>query len=180
MNPIIDQLFLSSLKDSNIAIDTCCLIDSIKYKETVGKFLLHLKEIGAGIYTVPGVVFEFFRGADTGNALENRESILKAITDNYIFPIDKQFTAMTDFMLIMNKVRGKCDLGEYQLIASLVKHKNSFLLTENDKDVPSEFLDRLSIATFNLFGEIKNYGFYKINTDNYEKIAKNILKNNSK
>lgn len=100
MNPIIDRLFLSSLKDSNIAIDTCCLIDSIKYKETVGKFLLYLKEIGAGIYTVPGVVFEF--------------------------------------------------------------------------------LDRLSIATFNLLGEIKNYGFYKINTDNYEKIAKNILKDNSK
>jgi hypothetical protein len=64
MNQILDQQFLYNLKDCNIAIDACCLIDSIKYPETVGKFLLELKKKDCGIFTVPGVVFDFSKSLD--------------------------------------------------------------------------------------------------------------------
>lgn len=176
MNPVVDSQFLSSLVDSNIAIDTCCLIDSIKHEDLVGKFLFDLKTRGVGFYTTQGVVFEYLRGSSDETALKRRLAVLSVITDNFIVPIDKKFTEMTAFLLVMNKVLGRCGLGEYQLIATLIDHPKSYLLTENHKDIPIDFIDRSSVVCFNMpNGEIKTYGFYKINEDKYEKIAKSIL-----
>lgn len=176
MNPITDPQFLSSLDNSYIAIDTCCLIDTIKYPDVVGKFMYDLTN-ASSIYTVPGVVFEYYKGADSKSSLRKRKFFLEAITGGGILPIDKQLLKMTNFLLIMNKVQGKCDLGEYQLIASMADNRrnNRYLLTENDKDIPTDFIDRVSVVTFNLPKEIKTYGFYKINFEKYEKIANKIL-----
>jgi hypothetical protein len=150
------------------------LIDAIKEQNTVGKFVIDLLKNDVGIYTVPVVAYEFLRGADTQDALLKRQEAFKAITGNFIFPIDKQFNGMTDFLLIMNR-NVKCDLGEYQLIASIVNFPNRYILTENDKHMPKEFIDKVSIVTFNLRNEIKNYSFYKFNSENYEKIAEKLL-----
>jgi len=174
MNPILDREFLSELKSSYIAIDACCLIDGIKYPESVGKFLLNISRDNCSFYTVPIVVYEYLRGAGTQKDLASRRDYLKTITDGTVLPIDRQFNLMTDFLLIMNKT-AKCDLGEYQLIASIVGFGDRYLLTENDKHIPKEFIDRVSVVTFNLESEIKNYCFYKFNSDKYERIAQNIL-----
>lgn len=176
MNPIVDETFISSLSASYVAIDTCCLIDGTKYPKTVGKFISEVVQTGCSFYTVPIVVFEYLRGADTQMALNSRSDYLETVTGNIVLPIDQQFSKMTEFLLIMNKT-AKCDLGEYQLIASTVGFNNRYLLTENDKHIPKEFMERVSVITFNLENEIKNYCFYKFNSDKYEKIAKKLLKN---
>jgi len=178
MNPVLDSQFLSSLSGCNVAIDACCLIDSVLHESLVGKFLFDLKSRDVGFYTTPGVVFEFFRGSDNEKSLEKRAEILKAVTDNFIVPIDKKFSEMTAFLMIMNKVTGKCGLGEYQLVATLVNHPNAFILTENHKDMPTDFLDRVSVVCFNLPKEIKNYAFYKLNEEKYQKIASRLLETN--
>lgn len=175
MNPILDQEFLSSIKSSYIAIDACCLIDGTKYPQSVGKFISDMARSSCSFYTVPIVVYEYLRGADTQKSLASRGEYLKTITGGTVLPIDRKFNKMTDFLLIMNRTT-KCDLGEYQLIASLVGFSNRYLLTENDKHIPKEFVDRVSVVTFNLENEIKNYCFYKFNSDNYEKIAQKILR----
>lgn len=174
MNPILDDQIISNLSGSYLAVDTCCLIDATKNYGVIGKFLVDLINQGVGFYTVPIVVYEFLRGAGTMSDLKERNKILETITDNTVLAIDKHFEKMTDFLVIMNR-NSKCDLGEYQLIASILGYKNRYVLTENHKHMPTEFLDRETVITFNLKDEIKNYGLYKFNSSKYEKIAQNIL-----
>ena len=171
---IAEKDIISDLSESLLCVDTCCLIHATKQISLIGKFLFDLRDSGCVIFTIPIVNLEFLRNVDTIKAFADRKKFLNELTKGVTYPIEKYLDAIPEYPLVMGKIKCNPDLADYLQIASLVKHPETYLLTENHQHMPLSILDRESIIAFDNNNGIKVFGLYKLNKEKYDNTVKTI------
>ncbi len=166
---------VSKLKDSFVFFDTNTFIGAFIYPDLFNQLFNDLKKEGCAFLTISSVAFEFTRGTRTIEEFNDKAEFLKTLASTY--PIEKDNYKFKELTIILQKVKGEISYTDFLLIACLHKFvANSYLLSSNHKDCPTELLDRECVITVDTEKDLKNYGLYKFSEHKFNRIAENILK----
>jgi len=167
---------LSDLTDKTIYLDTNTFITALNYPNEFGDLLSQLEKNNCKFGTIFPVVVEFTRGSENIDAYNKRLDFVKEMTGGYIYPIERNFSEMTEFIVVMQRIKSAMSYTDLLLLSCLKKFPQIYLLTQNHKDVPLEIFDRKYIITLDTMDHIWNHGIYQLSGDRYRKAEDNIAK----
>lgn len=171
MSILHNTKYLQALSDTNLFIDTNILIGALAQVE-LRDFLFNLKSHNCEILSIPAVVTEFLRGSNSLAAYQVRAEFIESITG--IYAVERIMEEMQDFVIVMNFLSPDADYTDFLLAVCSYKFKCP-VLTGNHKDFPLTIFKRVNIITIDTGKEIRNYGFYQISEDKFNKAAEKIL-----
>lgn len=172
-----DQL-LSDLRESTLFLDTN--VFSVLSRSTGFVQLMdQLSRMDCIFTSIPSVLFEYVRGSNSVKVYNECVEFYNSIV-SYTNPM-KFMDDIPDFCIAMAKLNsGNKSYTDFLLAACLYNYRNSgrvYLLTTDINAFPS-FFDRVHIVTTeeDKSRDLRTFGVFKFNTDNYAKAAKTIIK----
>lgn len=176
MKILHDPNLPSDLANSNLFIDTNSFIAIAHFEELYIDILNKIEKEDCALLTIPSVLFEFTRGAQTIKEFNERTSFVSSLVKN-IYPIEKHLSELTEFTVVLQRLAGNASYTDFLLCACLYKFPSSFLLTGNHKDFPISILNRKHLITVDTDSEIRTYGIYQLSKEKFNKLALKILGN---
>ena len=123
---------------------------------------------GCAFYTIPSVIFEFTRTANTAKGYQERLDLvasLHIVVFNRVEEVVlKDFhNFMITFHSAFIKSKKSPSYTDSLLCAMAYKHRASrtFILTSNHKDIPESIFDRTELITLDINNQIYNEALYK-------------------
>ena len=179
MSLICTPNLFNTLKNSNLLIDTCTIIDASKCDE-VDNFLSKLSGQGCTFLSLPSVKEEFTRSA---NNLEDYNKLSDYIDSLQIIFLDSiERNRMNEDGAIFNIALNRCkkinpSYVDRALLATPYFYRDSsediYLITSNHKDIPEELYDRIEFISHDI-GGFHNIGIYKFNFQNFEQMMSDV------
>jgi predicted nucleic acid-binding protein len=167
------------LNQYHIFLDTNVFIYASK-NESFFNFLADLNNnAGCSFTTIPSVLFEFTRGADTARKYTERTDFLISLVDA-INPMSF-INSIPDFYTVMAKVNaGNKSYTDFLLAACLYQYRRAktALLTTDIKAFPP-FYPRAAIISVEHTNDIINFGVFEFDGDGYAAAARSILEESS-
>lgn len=166
-----------TLKDQHILLDTCFIIKAHEYSDSkyFDELFSLLEENNCIPVTNKFIKFEFLRGCQVKEHVEDKLKFLKSLSSPGLeLPI--HVNMLDDAIKIANIYSNKrisSKIGPIDCyISSYLKHHgdNLILVTINNSDFPLIVHDRVGIHTIDTKKEIITLGFYKFNTEEYNRI----------
>ena len=168
---VFDKEYLESIKEKLIILDNTFLVDLSKDNDDeLVDFLNTLKENGCSLVTIPEVFQEFTRGAKSLSQYEKYEEIFNSLGIEIIRNFDRAFRgeATKKFMIAYNNETNRASLTDSRLAGCLFAYnqvEDMRLITANYKDMPEALLKRDSIFAYDMGGEIRTHGIYRVQDD---------------
>lgn len=167
--------FLDQCKNKTIFLDTNVLIGLVSIPP-LEEFIISLKTQGNSLLTIPAVFFEFVRGADSISKFKKRSEIFDpSVLIDAIYPIERHFEEMKEYILIFQKIAPKMSFSDFLLALCLAKFSDAYLLTENHLDFPVAIFDRKNVFTVDSDKQLRNYGLYQLSSEKFNKAAASIV-----
>jgi hypothetical protein len=163
------------LSKETLLVDSTALIDAAKSDE----FLKLLQEISSGgciLVTIPSVVYEYTRTADTITEYNKRLDFISELGIVVLNRLEETAEKHQVFAVAYNKSLNRKEKGPSYTDALLCttvyayKHKNMMLLTANHKDIPSSIFDRTEFITIDISGDLRVEAIYKFSPTKFSKI----------
>ena len=168
-----------TLKDSNVLVDTCAIIEASK-NEDLEKFFDTLKKDGCTFLTLPSVKDEFTCGAKD---LEEFRGLSDFFDSQQIILMPKNEEKLLtkegiyfNIALARSKVHNPSYVDRSLLFLPYIYQKTPekvYIATSNHKDIPREFYDLIGFISYEKNG-FRNIGIYSFNLENFNKIISNI------
>lgn len=176
MTILYDSSLVSSLSNKYLFLDTNTFIAATKYRDHIGKLLLNLRNNGCSLVTIPSVLFEFTRTAQSVHDFDKQTKFLRSLST--IYPIERNLdeSMMKVFMIVQQRICPRIKYTDFLLMACLYKFPNSYLITEDREDFSLKILDRKFIITFDTDKDIRNHSIYVFSLLKFNKVAEKILK----
>lgn len=121
MKILHDSTLVSSLKNSDLFLDTNVFIGALFPKSPVAKLLKDLSLNGCTFLSIQSVLFEFTRG---GGTIENFGKRLKFITEDLktaIYPIERNLDKLEDLIVVLQRIKSDASYTDFLLTACLYK-----------------------------------------------------------
>ena len=174
MQLIRSDKLLDGLKGAYLFFDTNFLIGILKYPEIFLPFLGELRASSCVFLTIPQVQYEFTRGSDNLVVYKERLEHLRDLSIS-LYPIDQHLKDFSELALITHKVSKNASYTDYLLSVCICKFSNSYLISENWKDISSDLFDREYIFTVDTGKELRTYGVYKKSQVKLNAVAESII-----
>lgn len=177
MTILHDPKLISSLKNKYLFLDTNTFIAASKHGDYIGKLLLDLRNNDCSLITIPSVLFEFTRTAQSVSDFDKQTKFLRSLAT--IYPIERSLgeSKIKVFMIIQQRICPGIKYTDFLLSACLYKFPDSYLMTEDREDFSLRILDRKFIITFDSDKDIRNHSIYAFSQPKFNKVAEKILKN---
>lgn len=161
MGLVIPQDLFSTLRYKHLLLDTNIFIDALLHPSDFTDFFNKLKNAEITLATIDLVKIEFLRGAADDATYNQKEEVLKKITD-IILPTDSSIIQHSYSLIKKYKAAGKTlAMADLYLGASLFKYPSTlFLLTRNVTDYPMRIFNINFIINYPIDRGIFTYGIY--------------------
>lgn len=172
---------VSDLEDSSVFIDSTVLIDASK-SDAFLNLLTDISSSGCTLYTIPSVVYEYTRTANTLRGYRERLEFVKElgiIVFNRIEEIIEKESRI--FLVAYNISFNENNRPSYtdSLICTMAyKHRSSspLVLTANHKDMPLSIFDRKELITIDIKGKLQTEAFYQFSESKFSKVLGKLKK----
>lgn len=168
-------LFTSSLptdlNNKYLLVDTTTLINASRSEDFL-ELLVNIVEAGCSLVTIPSVVYEFTRGAQTLDQYNNQLEFIKTLGITVLTRTEESLDANTRvFILAYNKLTSKpnqkgASYTDSLLCAMAYKYVSRgtglLLMTSNHNDIPNALFDREELITFDVNGDLRTEAIYKL------------------
>jgi|GEM_PF-3898634 len=168
-----------TLKDSNVLVDTCAIIEASKNEE-LERFLDGLRENGCTFLTLPSIKDEFTCGAknleefrELSDFFESQQIILMPKNEDKLLTNEG---IHFNIALARSKVHNPSYVDRSLLLLPYIYQKSSekvYVITSNHKDIPREFYDLTGFISYEKNG-FRNIGIYNFNLEKFNKIISNV------
>ena len=181
MKPIYTPNLVEILKNSNLLLDTCTIIEMLKIEE-VRNLVNDLTESDCNLLSVSPVKDELTYGANTIAEYDNVSSFLS--TQNILILDEVKRTYPDNEVEIFRIALSRCKrinpsyVDRILLSIPYFFRKSSeriYLATLNHKDIPSEFFVCVGMIAYCINGTFRNVGFYEFNLKRFEKMMKDVI-----
>lgn len=176
MTILHDPKLVSNLKNKYLFLDTNTFIAASKHGDYIGKLLLNLRNNGCSLVTIPSVLFEFTRTAQSVLDFDKQTKFIRSLA--MIYPIERSLdeSRMKVFMIIQQRVCPRIKYTDFLLSVCLYKFPDSYLMTEDREDFSLRILDRKFIITFDSDKDIRNHSIYSFSQSKFNNVVEKILK----
>ena len=166
---------VSDLSESHVFVDSTALIDASKSDE----FLNLLTDIacsGCTLYTIPSVVYEYTRTANTLKGYKERLEFIKELGLIVFNRIEELIEKESRIFLVAYNGEFKDGKGpsytDSLLCTMAYKHRavSSYILTANHKDMPLSIFDRTQLITIDIKGQFQIEALYKFSEQKFSKV----------
>lgn len=166
---------VADLSSSHLLLDTTVFIDASKSDEFL-KLITSISESGCGLTTLPSVVYEFSRNANTIHGFNERLDFIKALNVVVLNRIEEVLEKEQVFKIAyaksfaQSKEKGP-SYTDALLCTVAYKHRGSemLIMSANHKDIPRSMFDRTELITIDIGGELRNEAIYKLSPDRLNK-----------
>ena len=163
------------LYNSTILLDTNVFSVAAKSND-FASFLTELKnDANCSYATIPSVVFEVTNGSSTLEVYNQRAEYINFLVDT-VLPM-KFLDKIMDFTVLMAKINANNkSFTDFQLAACLYQYKHTpiYLMTTDLRALPAFFDRKFIVTAEENSNDVKNFGIYSFNEENYIKALKKI------
>ena len=165
-----------NLKNVNILLDTCVIIDASENDDVDTKLRLMLED-GCTFFSLPSVREEFVCASRSMQEYGNSLAYFRSLDILLLDSTEKRL--VSDDNAIFNMVLRHCknihpSYVDRMLLMTPHLYRNSsediLLMTSNHKDVPLEIFDRIGFISYD-DKEFHNIGIYKFNADSFDRMV---------
>lgn len=174
---VFSKDLISELNQDWLFLDTTTFIAAINYQDEFSSLFHDLKLNSCEFLTIPSVLFEFTRGSNTKTHFNTRTKFVNDLAN--IFPIERHLEKLETEIIIAQKFCSTASYTDFLLVMCLIKFPQSFLITENHKDMPMALLERKHIITLDTNNQIRNQAIYQVNQKRYQQQLKKITRSKS-
>lgn len=173
----------SDLSESSIFIDSTALIHASKSDEFL-TLLSNITSEGCIFYTIPSVVYEYTRTANTLEGYKKRLEFIKELGIVVFNRVEEMIEAHRVFLVAYNrqfKVKENNRGPSYTdslLCAMAYKHRASgpYIMTANHKDMPASIYDRTELITLDIGGELQTEALYRFSDTKFKIVLERLEK----
>ena len=176
MKPIHTPNLDNTLKNSNLLLDTCTIIEMLKSKE-ICKLIRDLTKFDCTLLSIPPVIDEFTYGANTPKEYDD---FIDFILSQGILILDETGKTRSNHekeiikLAISRCKRIKPSYVDRMLLSIPYFYSKSpekiYLATLNHKDIPIEFYKCIGTISYCLDRTFRNIGFYEFENTNFERM----------
>lgn len=166
---------VADLSDYSVFVDSTALIDASK-SEPFLKLLTGIAGSSCTLYTVPSVVYEYTRTANTLEGYKKRLEFIKRLGIVVFNRVEELIENESQIFLAAYNSQFK-DNGSPSYTDSLLcmmayKHRASkpFILTANHKDMPLSIFDRKELVTIDIKGKFQIEAFYQFSDSKFSRV----------
>lgn len=159
---------VSDLSCKYLLLDTTVLINASKSDEFLG-LLSELYVSGCSLITIPSVIYEFSRNANTITGFNERQEFVKALNITVLKRTEDTFDKDQVFKIAYAKAfSARGDKGPSYTDALLCSVAYKFrshamlVMTANHRDMPISIFDRVELITIDVGGELRNEAIYSL------------------
>ena len=169
------QTLAIDLSNRHVLIDSTALIHASESDE----FLNLLTDIVSGgcmLYTIPSVVYEYTRTADTPEKFKKRLEFIKELRITVLNRIEESVEAHSIFLVAYNRAYNKKEKGPSytdSLLCAMAykfKHMSILILSANHRDMPPSIFDRTELITIDIGGNLFTEALYEFSEDKFANI----------
>ncbi len=159
----------TDLNNKYLLLDTTVFINASK-SDPFLDLLTSISEGGCALITIPSVVYEFSRNADTIKGYNERLDFIKGLNVTVLNRVEEILEQEQVFKIAYAKSFSKKDKGPSYTDALLCTvaykyRKNKMLImTANHKDMPKSMFDRTELITIDIAGDLRNEAIYQLST----------------
>lgn len=171
-----NHTLISDLKNSSIFIDSTALIDANK-SDSFLSLLTDIASSGCAFYTIPSVVYEYTRTANTLSGYNERIDFLKTLGVTIFNRVEELIEKQSRVFLVAYngeflKENGGPSYTDSLLCTMAYKHRISepYILTANHKDIPLSIFDRKELITIDIKGKFQIEALYQFSESNFSKV----------
>lgn len=170
----------ADLSGKHVLLDTTVLINASKSDEFLA-LLSDLSSSGCGLVTIPSVVYEFTRNANSITGYNERQEFIKTLNITVLPRVEEMVEKEPVFRIAYAKAfSAKGDRGPSYTDALLcsVAYKyranGMLVMTANHKDIPLSMFDRVELITIDISGDLRTEAIYKLSPTKLNKIIETL------
>jgi predicted nucleic acid-binding protein len=162
-------------------LDTTALIDASKSDEFL-RLLTSIAADGCALVTIPSVVYEYSRNADTIAGYNERQDFIKGLSITVLNRVEEVLEKEQVFKIAYAKAFSRKDKDkgpsytDALLCTVAYKYRNHgmLLMTANHKDIPRSMFDRTELITIDVGGQLRNEAIYCLSPEKLNKVIEAI------
>lgn len=169
------------LSDRSIFVDSTALIDAAKSDEFLN-LLTEIAASGCTLYTIPSVVYEYTRTANTLSGYKERLQFIKELGIIVFNRIEELLEKDSRIFLVAYNNAFKDNKGpsytDSLLCTMVYKHRASkpYLLTANHKDIPLSIFDRKELITIDIKSQFQVEALYQFSENKFGRVLDKLEK----
>lgn len=174
----------ADLSESSIFVDSTALIDAAKSDEFLN-LLTDIAGSGCVLYTVPSVVYEYTRTANTLEGYRERLEFIKELGIVVFNRIEELLEKDSRIFLVAYNTafteHGRGPSYTDSLLCTMAyKHRASspYVLTANHKDMPLSIFDRKELITIDIKGQFQVEALYQFSDSKFGKVLSKLERAN--
>ena len=171
---------VADLSGKHLLLDTTVLINASKSDEFLA-LLSELSSSGCSLVTIPSVVYEFTRNANTIAGYNERQDFIKGLNITVLNRIEEIIEKDQVFRIAYAKAfSAKGDRGpsytDALLCSVAYKYRNNdmLIMTANHKDIPPSMFDRIELVTIDIGGDLRTEAIYRLSATKLNKIIEKL------
>lgn len=181
MKPICTPNLKETLKNSNLLLDTCTIIEMLKNEE-VRKIICHLSENNCNLVSISPVKDELTYGA---NSVSEYNDVSEFISSQQILLLDEIRSVYPErevetIRIALSRCKKINPSYVDRILLSIPYHyrqnpEKIYLITLNHKDVPTELYKCIGMISYYVNRNFRNIGIYEFNNEEFNKMMKDIM-----
>lgn len=179
MKLLHQQNLSTELSTRHVFIDSTALIHAA-YSEEFLELLTDIVEHGCLLLTIPSVVYEYSRSADTPEKFKQRLEFIKALNISILNRVEEEVVKHSVFLIAYNRTFNRRNVGPSytdSLLCAMAyrfKHMNPLILSSNHRDIPLSIFNRVGLITVDVSGNLENEALYEFSEDKFTKLFREI------
>ncbi|HEU5005184.1 MAG TPA: hypothetical protein VFT49_03820 [Candidatus Saccharimonadales bacterium] len=171
----------TDLSTRYILVDSTALIHAA-YSDEFLKLLTDIVGAGCTLFTIPSVVYEYSRSADTPAKLKQRLEFIKELKIAVLNRVEEEIEKHSIFLVAYNRTFNKRNPGPSytdSLLCAMAyrfKHMQPLILSANHKDIPQSIFDRTELITIDISGGLQNEALYEFSESKFSKLLEELEK----
>lgn len=167
---------VADLNGKHLLLDTTVLINASKSDEFLA-LISDLSIAGCGLITIPSVVYEFTRNANSIAGYNERQEFIKGLNVTVLNRVEEIIEKDQVFRIAYAKAFStKHDKGpsytDALLCSVAYKYRGNdvLMMTANHKDIPASMFDRIELITIDVNGELRTEAIYRLSPTKLNKM----------
>lgn len=166
---------VSDLTESSIFVDSTALIHASQSDEFLS-LLSDIASSGCALYTIPSVVYEYTRTANTLTGYKERLEFIKELGIVVFNRIEELIEKEGQIFLVAYNIQftdGKGPSYTDSLLCTMAyKHRTGepYVLTANHKDMPLSIFDRKELITLDIRGQFQVEALYQFSESKFNTV----------
>lgn len=170
----------TDLSAKHLLLDTTVLINASKSDDFLA-LMSDLSSVGCGLVTIPSVVYEFTRNANTISGYNERQEFIKTLNITVLPRVEEMVEKDPVFRIAYARAfSAKGDRGpsytDALLCSVAYKYRANGILvmTANHKDIPLSMFDRVELITIDIGGDLRTEAIYKLSPTKLNRIIEKL------